>query len=47
LARELTDEQTSSIISFLKALKGDLPTDYIKMPTLPESGPDTPKPDDT
>ncbi len=47
LARELTDEQTSSIISFLKALKGDLPTDYIKMPTLPESGPDTPKPNDT
>ncbi len=43
LAKQLTDEQTASIITFLKTLKGDLPTDYIKAPQLPESGPDTPK----
>ena len=45
LGRQITDDQTKSIIAFLGALKGDLPTDYIKEPALPESGPDTPKPD--
>lgn len=43
LGKELTDEETASIVTFLKALKGDLPTDYIKAPKLPESGPDVPK----
>lgn len=45
LGREITNEQCASIVAFLKALKGDLPKDYIKEPTLPASGPDTPKPD--
>jgi len=43
LGKQLTDEETASIIAFLKALKGDLPTDYIKAPKLPESTADTPK----
>ncbi len=44
LAKELTDEQTNSIIAFLKALKGDLPQSYIKEPALPASTEETPKP---
>ena len=43
LAKQLSDEETTSIITFLKTLKGDLPTEYIKRPKLPVSGPDTPK----
>lgn len=43
LGKQLTDEETASIITFLKALKGDLPTEYIKVPKLPESTADTPK----
>ena len=44
LGKTLTDEEGASIVTFLKALKGDLPTDYIKEPKLPENGPDTPGP---
>ena len=40
----LTDEETGLIIDFLTSLKGDVDTDYVKKPELPESGPDTPKP---
>lgn len=47
LGKILTDEQVQSIVTFLKALKGDLPMDYIKKPELPASGPDTPKADPT
>lgn len=43
LGKQLTDEETSSIVTFLKSLKGELPKDYIKAPKLPESGPDVPK----
>ena len=43
LGKTLSDEEVASIITFLKSLKGDLPTDYIKAPKLPESTPDTPK----
>jgi cytochrome c peroxidase len=43
LGKQLSDEETASIITFLKALKGDLPTEYIKEPKLPESTADTPK----
>lgn len=39
----LSDEETESIIEFLKSLKGELPMDYIKMPPLPRDGPDTPR----
>lgn len=45
LGKTITNEECASIVAFLKALKGDLPTDYIKEPKLPASGPDTPKPD--
>lgn len=43
LGKQLSDEETASIITFLKALKGDLPADYIKKPALPESTASTPK----
>lgn len=43
LGKQLTDEETTSIVTFLKSLKGDLPTEYIKAPKLPEGGPDVPK----
>ncbi len=43
LAKILTDEEVTSIVTFLKALKGDIPTEYVAKPKLPESGPNTPK----
>ncbi|MEZ5387014.1 MAG: cytochrome-c peroxidase [Prosthecobacter sp.] len=43
LGKQLTDEETASIVTFLKALKGDIPTDYVKAPKLPEATADTPK----
>jgi cytochrome c peroxidase len=43
LGKMLSDEEVASIITFLKALKGDIPADYIKLPKLPESTADTPK----
>lgn len=43
LGKELTQEEVTSIVTFLKTLKGDLPTEYIKAPKLPESGPNVPK----
>jgi len=45
LGKELTDAQVGEIIDFLGALKGSIPSEYVKKPELPESGPDTPKPD--
>lgn len=47
LGREVTPDQLTDIVAFLNALTGDLPTDYIAMPTLPENGPDTPGPYET
>lgn len=44
LNKTLTDEECGEIVTFLKALKGKLPADYIKEPKLPENGPDTPAP---
>lgn len=41
----LTDEETASIIEFLKALKGEVDEEYIRIPELPADGPDTPQPD--
>lgn len=41
----LTTEETQSIMAFLGALTGDVDAEYIKAPTLPPSGPDTPQPD--
>jgi cytochrome c peroxidase len=43
LGKTLTKEEVSSIVTFLKALKGDVPKAYIAQPKLPESGPNTPK----
>jgi cytochrome c peroxidase len=43
LAKQLTDEEVSSIVTFLKALKGTPDAEYIKAPKLPESTPETPK----
>jgi cytochrome c peroxidase len=45
LGRELTDEQTASMITFFGALEGTPDAEYIKEPALPQSGPDTPAPD--
>ncbi|MDH5672415.1 MAG: cytochrome-c peroxidase [Myxococcales bacterium] len=43
--KELDAAAIASIKTFLATLTGPLPEDYIKQPALPESGPDTPKPD--
>ena len=43
LAKALSDEEVASIVTFLKALKGDIPKEYVAEPKLPESGPNTPK----
>ena len=45
LGRSLSPAEVTSIISFLKTLTGDLPTEYIKAPTLPKSTATTPKPE--
>lgn len=45
LGKELNAQQVADIAAFLGALTGELPRDYIAAPTLPESGPTTPKPD--
>ena len=45
LGQELTDDDVANILAFLGSLTGELPTDYIKEPTLPESTDKTPKPD--
>jgi cytochrome c peroxidase len=44
LGKKIADEDVRSIIAFLGALTGEVPTDYIKKPELPESGRRTPKP---
>jgi len=41
----LTDAEVASIVTFLKALTGELPTAYIQEPPLLPGGPDTPLPD--
>jgi cytochrome c peroxidase len=46
LGKTLDEAQVKSVVAFLGALTGDLPgPDVISKPTLPESGPTTPKPD--
>jgi cytochrome c peroxidase len=40
-----SEPETKAMLAFLKALTGPLPKDYVAEPALPESGPDTPKPD--
>jgi cytochrome c peroxidase len=43
LGKVLTDDEVASIVTFLKSLKGEIPTDYVAKPELPASGPGTPK----
>lgn len=43
LGKTLTEEETGSIVIFLKSLTGDLPMEYISRPELPAGGPKTPK----
>jgi cytochrome c peroxidase len=48
LGKELTPEDTASIVTFLDALTGELPSrDVIAKPEIPPSGPNTPKADPT
>lgn len=45
LGKKLTDQQVASIVTWLKALTGELPKQYIQKPDLPPSTDKTPKPD--
>jgi cytochrome c peroxidase len=45
LKKELTDEEATSIVTWLGTLSGTVPTDFIAKPELPPSTPATPKPD--
>jgi cytochrome c peroxidase len=45
LGRTLSPADVTSILSFLNTLTGDLPSEYIKEPTLPKSTARTPKPE--
>ncbi len=44
LGKTLSTSDVASIVQFLNALTGELPTAYIAKPELPPSGPKTPKP---
>jgi cytochrome c peroxidase len=45
IGKLLTEEQIASIVTFLNALTGEIPTEYIQKPELPASTAKTPKPD--
>ena len=47
LGQALRKDEVDSIVTFLRALTGELPTEYIKEPRLPKSTDKTPKPDKT
>ncbi|MBW6480477.1 MAG: cytochrome C biogenesis protein CcsA [Bacteroidales bacterium] len=44
LSRELTPEQNQLIVEFLKTLTGEIPENAMKLPVLPPSTAETPKP---
>jgi cytochrome c peroxidase len=44
LGKQLADGEIASIVTFLKTLTGEIPTEYIKQPELPKSTANTPKP---
>ncbi len=44
LGKSLKDDEVKSMMAFFESLTGEVPTDYIKEPELPPSGPTTPKP---
>ncbi len=43
VGKTLSDEEAASIITFLKALKGEVPSEYVAKPELPAATPETPK----
>ena len=45
IGKELTPDEVASIVTFLNALTGEIPADYIAQPELPPSTAKTPKPD--
>jgi len=45
LGRDLTPAETASIVRFLNALTGEIPTEYIQKPELPKSTAKTAKPE--
>jgi cytochrome c peroxidase len=45
LGKQLKDDEVKSIVTFLGALTGEVPADYVKAPELPKSTDKTPKPD--
>jgi len=45
IGRELSDAEVASLLAFLGSLTGEIPSDTIARPELPESGPGTPAPD--
>jgi cytochrome c peroxidase len=45
LGKTLNDGQVRSIVTWMKALTGEVPAEYIKPPVLPKSTGKTPKPD--
>jgi cytochrome c peroxidase len=45
LGAEMSEKDVKNVASFLATMTGPLDESYIAKPTLPESGPDTPKPD--
>ena len=45
VGRELGDVQVGAIVTFLGSLEGDPPKELLAKPSLPPSGPRTPKPD--
>lgn len=45
LGKQLRDDEVASIVRFLGTLSGSPPAEYVEKPTLPPSGPKTPKPD--
>lgn len=47
LGKDLSADDNKKIVAFLGALEGTLDATYVKEPTLPEAGPDTPKADPT
>ncbi len=47
LGLSLSDQEVSSIVTWLGSLTGELPLEYIKAPELPRSTPETPAPDPT
>ncbi len=44
LGKPVTDAQVTDIVTFLNTLTGDIPTNYIAQPKLPDNGPNTPRP---